>query len=280
MSAPSIDSAKTRRKRPDLFVGISLGFLLILATIALGSTWIAPQDPEAQSLLHSGQGPSSTYVLGTDSLGRDILSRVLEGTGTAVLGPLIVAVGTTFLAVVLGLVAGFKGGYAEATIMRVADAVYAFPSLLVIIVAAGLFGGGYWLAVGLLIVLLSPSGIRIVRSAVLTQRNLPYIEAAQLIGVPNGRVMRVHIFPNILPTVVAAGLLDFVAALVGLSALSFLGLGSPPGSMDWGRMLTENRILLDVNPWAAVVPAAMLIATSAAVTIVGDWLFDRLKEGR
>lgn len=270
----------TAPHRRRLAIVVPFSFLCIAALIivaALGSL-LAPQDPTAQDLLSAGGAPGAGHLLGTDGLGRDILSRVLVGARPALIGPLVVAAGSVILAVGLGLLAGFNGGWIETAIVRVGDLVYALPGLLVLIVAAGLFAGGYWVAVILMIVLASPAGMRVVRSVVLAQRNLPYIEAAQTLGVNKRRLMVVHILPNIVPTVVAMFLLDFVGGLVALSTLSFLGLGSPPGSADWGLMLAENRPLLDQNPWAAVAPALLLIIAAFSVTILGDWLHATLEK--
>jgi ABC-type dipeptide/oligopeptide/nickel transport system permease subunit len=157
--------------------------------------------------------------------------------------------------------------------------LYALPAMLVILVLVGLVGQGYWSAVALLIFLYAPGDVRLIRSAVIGQRNLPYIEAARTTGVGSPRTMFVHLFPNVLPTVVAGTLLDFVSALVGLSSLSFLGVGTPPGSTDWGRMLAENRGLLDVNPWAAIAPALLIIGAGVSMTVLGDWAYGRLQKG-
>ncbi|GAA1713065.1 ABC transporter permease [Kribbella yunnanensis] len=268
--------------RRRLSIVVPLAFLCVAALLVMATlgSLLAPQDPTAQDLLSAAAAPGAGHLLGTDSLGRDILSRVLVGARPALIGPLAVAAGAVILAVLLGLLAGFNGGWIETLIVRIGDLMYALPGLLVLIVVAGLFGGGYWVAVVLMIILVSPAGMRLVRSAVLTQRNLPYIEAAQTLGVNKTRLMLRHILPNVVPTVVAMFLLDFVGGLVALSTLSFLGVGSPPGSADWGLMLAENRPLLDQNPWAAIAPALLLIIAAFSVTILGDWLHARLEKGR
>lgn len=253
-----------------------LTFVLLSAAVIGG--WLAPHDPSRQSLVNASSPPNGEFWLGTDGLGRDILSRVLVGARPALQGPAVVALGATTLALALGLLAGFRGGWIETIIMRGTDMLFAIPSLLVVIVAVGLFGGGYWLAVLMLILLSAPGGVRMIRSATLAQRNLPYIEAARTLGVPGRKLMFVHILPNIMPNVVATVLLDFVGGLVALSALSFLGLGSPPGASDWGLMLAENRSLLQQNPWAAITPAVLLIIAAFSVTVLGDWLHERLME--
>jgi peptide/nickel transport system permease protein len=278
-TATLVSRARVARSRFPLSVLMSLGSVLVVVSAAVFGDWWAPHDPDRQSLLHAGEVPTAEHLLGTDGLGRDIFSRVLVGARPALVGPVAVALGATALAVCFGMLAGLKGRRTEAIIMRAADMLFAIPSLLVIMVTVGLFGGGYWLAVLMLIVLAAPGGIRVVRSAALAQRNLPYIEAARTLGVSERKIMFVHVLPNILPNVVATALLDFVGALVALSALSFLGLGSPPGAADWGLMLAENRNLLTRNPLAVVAPAVLLIVAASAVTIIGDWIYARLRVG-
>ncbi|WP_456697520.1 ABC transporter permease [Aeromicrobium sp. P5_D10] len=275
---PPVVPAAARSGRIQAVVLLCFCLTFVLLSAAVIGGWLAPQDPSRQSLVNASSPPNGEFWLGTDGLGRDILSRVLVGARPALQGPAVVALGATTLALALGLLAGFRGGWIETVIMRGTDMLFAIPSLLVVIVAVGLFGGGYWLAVLMLILLSAPGGVRMIRSATLAQRNLPYIEAARTLGVPGRKLMFVHILPNIMPNVVATVLLDFVGGLVALSALSFLGLGSPPGASDWGLMLAENRSLLQQNPWAAITPAVLLIIAAFSVTVLGDWLHERLME--
>ncbi|GAB2604939.1 ABC transporter permease [Kribbella endophytica] len=268
------------RRRPRVIVPLSLACAVILVLMATIGGWIAPHDGLEQNLLQAGLGPSSDHLMGTDRLGRDILSRVVLGARPALTGPLVLAVSAIVLAVTFGLLAGYRGGWIDALTMRVCDLVFAVPALLVVLVAVGLFGGGYWFAVVLLTVLGAPAGIRLVRSSVLAQRNLPYVEATRTLGASKSRLMFVHLLPNVVPTVVAVFLLDFVTGLVALSALSFLGIGAPPGTPDWGTMIAENRSLLDQQPWAAVLPALLLVTAAFSATALGDWAHARLGDGR
>jgi peptide/nickel transport system permease protein len=140
----------------------------------------------------------------------------------------------------------------------------------------GIAGGGYAVAVALLVVFFSPSDTRIVRGEALRQRSLPYVEAARTLGLPRWRIVFRHLGPNVLPVVVAYVFLDFAFALVSLSGLSFLGIGIPPGTADWGLMLFENRSLVFSNPWAAVGPGIAIVLTAASMNLIGDWLYERL----
>jgi peptide/nickel transport system permease protein len=160
--------------------------------------------------------------------------------------------------------------------MRWVDLIWAVPALLVVIVVAGALGGGYWLAVALLVVLMAPLDTRMVRAATLEQAVRPYVEAAKTLGVSERRIMLLHIWPNVSSVVVANVMLQFATALVVLSGLSFLGLGSPPGTPDWGLMLAEGRSLIFESPVLTLAPAVMIVLTAAAMNVLGDWSYERI----
>ncbi len=269
------DAARVRRRRSP-FVYACLAWLGIVVVLALFGTLLAPRDPNGQDIVLGLSGPVSGHPLGTDELGRDVLSRLMAGARTAVVGPLLVALAAALLSTLAGLVAGYRGGWAETGVMRLVDLLLALPPLLILVVIAGIFGGGYWLAIGVLAILFAPGDTRIVRGATLEQKSRAYVEAAQVMGLRSWRVMRSHLLPNIAPLVIVDLGLDFTYALVALSGLSFLGLGVPPGNPDWGRTLSENRDLLFQNPWSALAPAVMIICTAASANVVGDWLYERL----
>jgi peptide/nickel transport system permease protein len=248
---------------------------LVVFMTAFGSL-VAPHDPSAQNLATPIAPPSGAHWLGTDELGRDVLSRVVVGARTAFIGPLLIAAGSMLLGNVLGLLAGYLGGVVDVLIMRWVDLMWSVPGLLVIIVVVGALGSGYWIAVAILTVLTIPFDTRIVRGATLEQTPRPYVEAAKTLGVPDRRIMVLHIWPNVSATAVANAFLVFAGSLVTLSSLSFVGLGAPPGTPDWGGMLSEGRDLLFANPVATLAPAAAIVATAASMNLIGDWLYERL----
>lgn len=268
-------TALTKRSRLPITVGFAGLFLAVIVVLVIAGPLIAPHDPGHQDLLHTVAKPSGTYWLGTDQLGRDVLSQVIAGARVAILGPLCVALGTVVIGATLGILAGYRGGLVDVIINRFADLMYALPGLLVIIVIIGIAGGGYWLAVAVLTLLSVPGEIRLSRSAARVQAGLPYVEAARTLGLPSGRILLRHILPNIMATVIATFLLDIVGALIGLSGLSYLGLGAPPGTPDWGTLLQQGQALLTDNPWISLAPAVMIALTATSVTLVGDWLYDR-----
>jgi peptide/nickel transport system permease protein len=273
-------AAPSARRRRRLSPGIAAAFLVLGAVVFLAvfGYLVAPVDPHAQDLETGLVGPTGSHWLGTDDLGRDIFSRTLVGARTALVGPILVAVGAMLIGNAIGLVAGYRGGWADTVVMRTVDLMYALPALLVAIVVGGVLGGGYWIAIAILIVLFSPYDARLVRGATLEQRGLPYVEAARALGLSPRRIMFRHIWPNLLPLVVANTFLNFAFALVTLAGLSFIGIGVDPGTPDWGRMLAESRTLLFDNPWAALAPGAMLVATAVSMNLLGDWLYERLSD--
>ncbi len=268
---------RVRRRRPTI-VAFAIGWLALVVLLVLAGPLLAPHGASEQDLLAGVGGPSGAHWLGTDALGRDVLSRVMVGTRSPVLGALAIALGAMVISTTFGLFAGYLGGKTEGGIMRGVDLLLALPPLLVIIVVAGAFNGGLVIAVVLLALLAAPSDTRIIRSVTLEQRPRAYVEAARVMGLSRRRIMVSHILPNIVALIVVDLCLDFTFGLVSLAGLSFVGLGVSEGAPDWGRMLFDNRNLLSINPWAALAPALMILLTAAAANIVGDWAYERLEQ--
>jgi peptide/nickel transport system permease protein len=263
------------RRRIPIIILLAILLVAIVVVCALFAGAIAPDSPDTQRLLIGDKPPSAAFLAGTDLLGRDVLSRVIHGAWTALAGPIVIAAGAFSIATLLGLLSGYLGGLVDSAIMRWVDFMFALPGPLVAIVVVGVVGGGYWVAVLVLVILFTAPDTRIVRSAVLEQRPRPYIDAARSLGVSKTRILFIHILPNVLPIVLAYVLLDFAFALVNLAGLSFLGLGVQPGTPDWGRMLFENRNILFSNPVALLLPATMIILTAVSMNLIGDWLAER-----
>lgn len=274
----TLEAPAGTRKRVPISVAVAALFLLAVVIAAIIGSRVAPFDPAEQDLLASLQDPSSEHWLGTDDLGRDVLSRVMAGARTGVEGPLAIALGSMLLGAVLGMLAGYLGGWVDGTVSRWIDLMYALPGLLIAIVIVGVLGGGYWIGVGILLIVFVPYNARIVRAAVLEQKALPYVEAARILGLSKSHIMTRHVLPNCLPVIVSAAVLNFAFALVSLAGLSFLGIGVSPGAADWGRMLAEGIPLVFENQYAAISPGVILILTAVAVNLVGDWLYEALQE--
>lgn len=270
------DLRPTRSRRISPIIVFCMFVIGAVVVMAAFGTLIAPQDPNEQDFSAALAKPSAEHWLGTDQLGRDVTSRIIVGARSAFLGPFVIAFGSALLGSIFGLLAGYYGGRTDALFMRYVDLLFALPALLVIIVVAGAFGGGYWFSVGLLVFLTMPFDMRIVRGATLEQVPRPYVEAAKTVGVRDWRIMLLHIWPNVSSVVVAQLFLGFAGALVYLSGLSFLGLGISPGTPDWGLMLSEGRTLLFANPVAVLAPAVAIVLTATCMNLIGDWSYERL----
>jgi peptide/nickel transport system permease protein/glutathione transport system permease protein len=276
LSESAAGSGLRRRWRPPALSTAALGFLALVLLCLIAGPLVAPQDPDKQNVLLGAVPPSSAHLLGTDQLGRDVLSRLIVGTRPTLIGPLCVAVGATVIGSSLGLLAGYRGGPVEAVVGRLADLIFALPALLVAVVVIGVLGGGYLLAMAILIFLSIAWQIRVVRGAALVQARLPYVDAARTLDLSDLRIMGRHILPNILAVVVTSFLLDLVGALISFSGLAFLGLGIPAGSAAWGSMLADGQELITTNAWLSLAPAVLIVLTAASMTLIGDWVYEVL----
>jgi peptide/nickel transport system permease protein len=253
--------------------------LVVLAAMvgaAIGAPVVAPYDPLEQNMADFLVGPGPAHWFGTDQFGRDIFSRVVWG------GRLTLQVGVIAMAIsgavglVLGLAAGYYGGWADGTIMRLIDLLLAFPSMLLALGVVAILGGSLanvMIAVGIAGV---PAFTRVVRSAVLGARALPYVEAARGVGCPDRTIMWRHILPNVLAPALVMATTGGAAAIITGAALSFLGLGVRPPAPEWGAMLSTGREYLRHAPWMSIFPGLAIVLAVVSINLVGDRLRDVL----
>lgn len=265
-------------RRPSIEIALCFVFLGVVVLCAVTGSMLAPYDPAAEDLSVGLEGPSATHLLGTDEAGRDVLSRIIGGAQSAIVGPIVVVMGAMLIGTLFGLLAGYRGGWIDTLVMRAVDLLYSLPGLLVAVVALGVFGGGYWVAVGILIVLTAPFDTRLIRGATLEQRGRPYVDAARTLGLSPRRIMVRHIWPNIAPLIAANSFLNFAFTLVALASLAFLGLGAGPGATDWGQMLNENLPVIEINPAAALAPGIAIVLLALSMNLIGDWIYERLSD--
>jgi len=258
----------------------TLAALAWLALAGLGAGWavfLAPAGPLAADTSHALLPPGPGWPLGTDLLGRDVLVRLLWG-GRWTLGMGLVAMMVTVaLGLPTGLVAGLFGGRIEAVLMRLMDALLAFPGFLLAMALVALLGpgmGSVAIAVGLAA---APAYARVARSAVLEVRAQPYVEAARAVGCGEWRVLVYHVLPNAAAPLVAFAATQLGWVLLNGAALNFLGLGAPPGTPEWGAMLAEGRGYLRDAPWVSGFPGLALTLTVLAANLVGDGLQEILR---
>jgi ABC-type dipeptide/oligopeptide/nickel transport system permease subunit len=283
MTTPTLalEVLRAPRARPATTASlISLAVLGVLTFAAILAPWIAPYDPDQVDLAAVYASPSSAHWLGTDALGRDILSRMMYGARTALLAPLIVVISSTVVGILLGLLAGWRGGWVASELGRIFDVVYAFPSLLIAIMAVALFGKGLVAPVIAMSIAYAPFVARLTRSLVASERSRPYVSAYRVQGFSGGFIATRRVLPNVTPIVGAQSTLNFGYVLAELAALSFLGLGVQAPTADWGAMINEAQAgLLGGHFLPAIVPAAAVVIAVVAVNVIGEELSDRIGGG-
>lgn len=246
--------------------------LLVIATVL--APLLAPYGPLEQDLANALSGPSADHLLGTDQLGRDILSRILYGGRVTLLGVLQAVAVCTVLGLPLGIAAGTLGGWVEMVFMRVADILFAVPALVILLVVLAIFGQSETAAMVTLGVILSPTLMRVVYSATIAAREEPYVAGARVAGLTSAQIMRRHI----LPTVAGPALtqISIVAALATLveAAVGFLGLGVAPPTPSWGNMVGEAQQVLVLHPWMLVPTGGIIAAVALTLTLLGNGIRD------
>jgi peptide/nickel transport system permease protein len=275
-AAPAVPRARQARRDPVL--AVCLAILVLICLAALLAPVIAPHNPDATNLLNSNAGPSAAYPLGTDSLGRDLLSRLIYGARLSLLGPALVVAAASISGTALAITTAWVGGKFDAVVSRILDILFAFPGLVLAILAVAMFGSGLAAPVVALAIAYMPYAARVVRAAALKERNLPYVSALYVGGYRARRICARHILPNILPFVVVQAVLSFGSALVDLSALSYIGLGVQPPTPEWGLMVADGQSgILSGHPAESLFAGIMIIITVVCSNLVGDRLSRRFQ---
>lgn len=254
-----------------------LGFVGLVVLAALLAPWLAPHDPNAVDLGAALAGPSAEHPLGADTAGRDTLSRLLLGARTSLLGPLGVVAFSTLLGVAVGTAAAWRGGWLDSVLSRSTELVFAFPGMLLAILVVSVYGEGLLAPVVALGVAYLPYVSRLTRTLVLAERARPYVSAYQVQGHSAFQICLRHILPNIAPVVLAQSTINFGYALMDLAGLSFLGLGVPPLTPDWGRMVFDGQTAIQHGyPLSAILPCVLVVLTVVAFNVVGERWADRV----
>jgi peptide/nickel transport system permease protein len=258
--------------------GAMLGLLIVLLFIltALCASWIAPYDPVATSWSAVRKAPSAAYLLGTDELGRDVLSRVIWGARASLLAGLVSVCISMLLGVPIGLLAGYVGGWTDGVISRLTDAMLAVPFLILAIALAAFLGPSLTNAMVAIGVSATPIFIRLTRAQVLTVKVEDYVEAARAVGNPHWRIALRHVLPNVLPPLIVQATLAIAAAVIAEASLSFLGLGQQPPAPSWGSMLNTAKNYVDNAPWMAIWPGLSIFLLVLSFNLLGDGLRDAL----
>ena len=283
MSSPTLAMTvlrTPRAPRPEIVVILSAVVLVAFALAAVFAALLAPYNPDAVDFAAVHAAPSPAHWLGTDALGRDTLSRLIYGTRTALLGPILVVLLSTVLGALLGLLAGWRGGWLDAALGRLFDVVFAFPALLIAIMAVALFGKGLIAPVIAMSIAYVPFVARLTRTLVAAERHRPYVAAYRVQGFGGPWIALRRVLPNVTPVVGAQSTLNFGYVLAELAALSFLGLGVQPPTPDWGAMINEAQPGLAGGHFLpALVPAMAVVIVVVAVNILGEDLSRRVGGG-
>ena len=250
--------------------------VLLVVLVAIFSPFLTPNDPFASDLATALKAPSEAHWFGTDKLGRDVLSRIIYGTGLSLFMGFTIVFLVASIGTVVGSLAGYFGGKVEMVLMRICDIMISFPGIILAIAIAGIMGG----SVGNTILALTIVGwakyARLVRSLVIKVRQEDYIAAAIMSGGTSAVILRRHVLPNIMPLVVVTASMDLGVMMLEIAGLSFLGFGAQPPTPEWGLMLNEGRQYLPLAPWLMIFPGAAILIVVSIFNLWSDSLRDIL----
>jgi len=265
-----------RRYARNRLALVGLWVVLLIVGLAVFAPWVTQYSPIKPDFFNTLKPPDHAHVMGTDDLGRDVLSRVIFGTRTSLLAGVISVGIAVLIGLPVGLVSGFYRGRLDDVLMRVTDAMLSFPFLVLALAITAALGTGLGKAMIAIGIVFTPQFIRLARGQVLSEREQNYVEAARGLGAGDTRIIRRHILPNILSPVFVQASLATAAAITAEAALSFLGLGTQPPTPSWGSMLNIAQAYLGSAPWMALWPGLAIFITVLAINLTGDGLREAL----
>ncbi|QLG63926.1 nickel transporter permease [Halorarum salinum] len=255
---------------------VGLLFVSLVVLSAVFAPAIAPEGPNEQDLFDRLESPSAEHPMGTDQLGRDVLSRLLYGARISLRIAVVVVTITLAIGTAVGLVAGYAGGWVDEALMRVVDVLLAFPGILLALVIAGILGPSLTNIMIALAVVGWTQYARIIRGSVLSVKEEEFVKSAQLMGVSRARILLRHVLPNVVTPVVVLATMDMAYVILGTAGLSFLGLGAQPPTPEWGTMLSQGRNYVDTAWWIVNFPGLAIMITVLGFNLLGDGLRDVL----
>ena len=263
---------KKKRLKIKIMIVSVLAGLLILSAVFAGL--LSPNDPYTTCAAAIRTAPSAEYPFGTDNLGRCVFSRVLYGGRTTMAATFLLVAVSFFIGTMAGMLCGYYGGVPDRILMRIADIMLAFPQMVIAIAVAGILNAGMTGAMLALGITMWVSFARLARSHTFSVKEQAYIKAAVLAGKSDLYIIFFHIFPNILAPVLTNALTQIGTTMIGLSGLSFLGLGVVPPTAEWGSMISEARAYIQIAPWAVLYPALATVITIIIFNYLGDLVMD------
>lgn len=263
---------------PVIVSGLILLFIVLCAVFA---THIAPYNPEENDYAASlAKAFSPGHLLGTDRIGRDLLSRLLCGAQTSIINSFLIVAFEVMVGVPIGMLCGYYGGKLDTMVMRIWDIISAVPSLLLAFVLVAAFGKGTYSGVLAIGIVFTPLTAKLARSLIMTEKKSVYVEACQSLGYSDSRIIFIHILPNIVTTMIAQFTLDIGSAITSMATLSYLGIGVQPPGADWGTLLKDGMSMLYLNPILLIAPALAIMITSIAINIFSDGIQSYIDPGQ
>ncbi|MBU8598522.1 peptide ABC transporter permease [Shouchella clausii] len=261
---------------------VGLAIVVAIIVMAVFASLLAPYDPNEMNPANMLQPPvwvdggTAAHILGTDNLGRDILSRVIYGSQISLLVGIAAVAVAGFIGVTIGIVSGYYGGWVDSFFMRLVDSFLSIPNILFALVILSVFGPSVWTLIIVLGVTNWVNYARLVRGEVLSLKEREFVKAARSIGVKNGMLMFRHLLPNVLPAFIVISTLSVATTIILEASLSFLGLGIQPPDVSWGGILSDGRDYLATSWWLATFPGLAITITVLGIIFLGDWLRDVL----
>lgn len=262
------------RKNYILYIGAGLSLILVFLTLA--APWLEPYNPTKMELSQKFMAPCREFIFGTDHLGRDIFSRILEGSRVSLSVAVLVVVCSALVGILLGMISGYAGGVVDMVIMRIVDVLLAFPAMIFALALSTMIGTGQMNLIIAITCIQWTRYARIARGEALMLKNAEYIEAARSIGNSTVQVLFKYVFPNIISKILIMASMDIGSIILYCASLSFLGLGAQPPSPDWGVMISEGKDYLQYAPWLTIFPGLAIAVSALAFNMLDDGLRDRL----
>lgn len=274
VSAPRRRWLKRALRQPAILVG-SIILLIFLLAASLAPV-LSPADPLAQNVVAGLRPPSAAHIFGTDKLGRDILSRMLYGARISLVVGIAVVAFASVIGSLLGVIAGYAGGWADEALMRITDIFFAFPALILAMAIAGALGPSLRNALIAIVVVTWPVYARLIRGQILALKEREFVLAARTVGVPESRIVLQHLLPNTLAPLLVQASFDMGGAITAVAGLSFIGFGAQPPTPEWGVMISEGRNYIATQWWLTTVPALAILLVVGGFNLLGDGLRDVL----
>lgn len=280
MSAPAAPLPAVRRndflsratRSPALMIGVAMVIACIL--VAIFAPWIAPYDPDAQDVINRLAGPSAEHWLGTDSFGRDVLSRIVWGARVSLFVGFVSTLAGVVVGTLIGVVSGYFGGWFDRLVMGANDVLMSFPQIIMGIILVAVLGPSLFNIILAIAVTAIPAFVRIARGSTLAMKERDFVDACRALGYSDMRIMFAHVLPNIMDEVVVMGSLWLATAIRSETTLAFIGLGAPPPTATWGGIVREGFENLLDSPMLAVWPSLAILIVMVGLNLIGDGLRD------